>query len=194
VSGWVVYADRVGHDDEQPVDAGKASALTITPAGSNLSCASVAIRDWTKGDVQPWTVDLAYTAVVGSDGKVSWTEISGLGDQGTLVTTNQTGKVRSSTVMNALGALGAPAPSGFGAETPDLPTTLAPGRYVAYSGTQLVPVTFAGTCGPSGDAISGTWTAYNDRTKGLLDCGAFISHGGLPPDLKSKAAALCPKG
>jgi hypothetical protein len=190
VSGWVVFADREGHDDEQRLDAGKGSALTFTPAESNLPCASVQIGTWDRGDVQPWTVDLAYTAVVGADGKATWEEIAGLGDQGTSVMSTQSGNVRDSTIMKALGDLGAATPSGFGAELPDRPTTLDPGRYVAYSGTRTVPITFAGTCGPSGDAISGTWTAYDDKRTGLLDCS-------VTPDANSlgvKAKAICPKG
>jgi hypothetical protein len=190
VTGWVAFADREGHDGAQPVDASTASALTFTPTASNLSCATVAIGTWDRGAVNPWTLDLGYTAVVGSDRKVRWTEISGLGDQGMTVDSDQTGKVRSSTIMKALGDLGAATPSGFGAELPDRPTTLDPGRYVAYSGTRTVPITFAGTCGPSGDAISGTWTAYDNKTTGLLECS-------VTPDASSlgvKAKAICPKG
>lgn len=63
-------------------------------------------------------------------------------------------------------------------------------RYVACSGTRLVPITFAGSCGPSGEPISGTWTAYDDRSTGLLDCAA----PGTASALAAKAAELCPKG
>ena len=94
--------------------------------------------------------------------------------------------------MTALGDLGAATPSGFGAELPDRPATLDPGRYVAYSGTQLVPITFAGSCGPSGEPISGTWTAYDDRTMGLLDCDT-LGAGSLTI-IATQAKALCPKG
>ncbi len=194
VTGWLPMAQRDGDAAGTAIVATQAGeGIPVSPVESNLSCATVTIGTWERGEVQPWTLDLAYTAVVGADGKVTWEEIAGLGDQGTGVTSTQTGKVRSSTVMRALGDLGAATPSGFGAETPDLPTTLAPGRYVAYSGTQLVPITFAGTCGPSGDSISGTWTAYNDRTKGLLDCDA-VAAVTLAQPVAAKASGYCPKG
>ena len=93
--------------------------------------------------------------------------------------------------MRALGDAGAAEASGFGAELPDRPATLEPGRYVSYSGTRLVPITFAGTCGPSGEPITGTWTAYNDRTTGLLDC-TRLGTGSLTI-IATQAKALCPK-
>lgn len=192
VLGWAPYANSDATDDEQITPEAGLSALTFTPAESNLSCATVQIGTWERGEVQPWTVDLAYTAVVGADGKATWEEIAGLGDQGTSVDSTQSGSVRSSTVMQALGELGAATPSGFGAELPDRPATLDPGRYVAYSGTQLVPITFAGSCGPSGEVITGTWTAYNDRTMGLLDCDTLGA--GTLTIIATQAKALCPKG
>ena len=192
VLGWAPYANNEATDDDQITPVAGLDALTFTPVESNLSCATVQIGSWERGEVQPWTVDLAYTAVVGADGKATWEEIAGLGDQGTSVTSTQTSNVRSSTVMRALADRGAAEASGFGAELPDRPATLDPGRYVAYSGTQLVPITFAGSCGPSGEPISGTWTAYNDRDTGLLDCAtAALS---TPTELAGRAYALCPKG
>jgi hypothetical protein len=190
VRGWFAYADQDGGTNDDALQSDLGSPIAVTPAESTLSCDTVQIGTWERGEVQPWTVDLAYTAVVGADGKATWEEIAGLGDQGTSVDSTQSGDVRSSTVMTALGDLGAATPSGFGAELPDRPATLDPGRYVAYSGTQLVPITFSGTCGPSGEPISGTWTAYNDRDTGLLDCTA----PGTASALAAKAAALCPKG
>lgn len=192
VRGWAPYAHNDATDDDEVTPVAGLGALTFTPAESNLSCATVQIGSWDRGAVQPWTVDLAYTAVVGADGKASWEEIAGLGDQGTSVDSTQSGDVRSSTVMKALADQGAAGASGFGAELPERPAILAPGRYVAYSGTQLVPITFAGSCGPSGEPISGTWTAYNDRDTGLLDCAtAALS---TPTELAGRAYALCPKG
>ncbi|MGD9954432.1 MAG: hypothetical protein AB7O74_05115 [Candidatus Nanopelagicales bacterium] len=190
VLGWLPSVQRDGDTSSATVPAG-GRAITVTPAGSTLSCASVSIGSWHRGQVQPWTVDVAYTAVVGADGKATWEEIPGLGDQGTSVTTTQSGNVRSSTIMKALADQGAAEASGFGADLPDRPATLDPGRYVAYSGTQLVPIDFAGTCGPSGEAISGTWTAYNDRTTGLLDCAA--TEAATLTELGLKAKAYCPK-
>jgi hypothetical protein len=192
VLGWASYANSDAVDVQQIAPPSGLTALTFTPTSSNRPCATVAIGSWDRGQVQPWTVDIAYTAVVGADGKAAWEEIAGLGDQGTSVDSTQTGNVRSSTVMKALEDQGAGVASGFGAALPDRPSTLDPGRYVAYSGTQLVPITFAGTCGPSGESISGTWTAYDDRTTGLLDCDTFGT-GTPASSILARAYALCPK-
>lgn len=189
VLGWLPSVQPDGDTTSATVPSG-GTELAVTPAASNLTCASVSIVETGRGAVQPWTVDLAYTAVVGADGKPTWEEIAGLGDQGTSVTSTQSGNVRSSTIMKALGDQGAAEASGFGAELPDRPATLDPGRYVAYSGTQLVAIDFGGTCGPSGEPISGTWTAYADRGTGLLDCSTTPPAGSLA----AKAVALCPQG
>lgn len=192
VTGWLPFAQQEGSRTDSTVATEAGTTIAVSPTGTNRSCATVQIGTWDRGEVKPWTVDLAYTAVVGADGKATWEEIAGLGDQGTYVDSTQTGKVRSSTVMRALGDLGAAEASGFGAELPDRPATLDPGRYVAYSGTQLVPITFAGSCGPSGEPISGTWTAYNDRTTGLLDCNT-LGAGSLTI-IATEAKAYCPTG
>jgi hypothetical protein len=192
VRGWFAYADQEGGTNDAAIQNELGSPIVFSPAASTLPCDTVQITSWDNSGVEPWTVDLAYTAVVGADGKATWEEISGLGDQGTSVTSTQTSNVRHSTIMAALGNLGAADPSGFGADLPDRPSTLDPGRYVAYSGTQLVRITFAGTCGPSGDPISGTWTAYSDRGTGLVDCDMFDT--ATPANtLAARAYAYCPK-
>lgn len=191
VRGWLPSVQPEGDATSATVPDG-GTAIPVSPAGSNLSCASVSIVPTNRGEVQPWTVDLAYTAVVGADGKATWKEVAGLGDQGMSVQSTQTGNVRDSTIIKALADQGAAEASGYGAELPDRPATLDPGRYVAYAGTQLVPIDFSGTCGPSGEPISGTWTAYNDRTTGLLDCDT-LGAGSLTV-IATQAKALCPKG
>lgn len=188
VLGWAPYANSDASDSEETAPTAGLTALTFTPTASNLSCATVRIGTWSRGTPRPWTLDLAYTTVVGPDGRATWTEIAGLGDQGTSVTSTQAGEVRSSTVMRALDELGAATANGFGATLPDRPSALDPGRYVAYSGTRLVPIDFTGTCDPSGQAISGRWVAYDRRTTGLLDCAVQPPAG----TVAALATAYCP--
>jgi hypothetical protein len=177
ILGWAPFANSDASESELTTPTAGLTAVTFTPAASS------------RGETRPWTLDLAYTAVVGSDRRAEWTEIAGLGDQGTSVTSTQEGAVRSSTVMRALDAVGAATASGFGASLPDRPATLDPGRYVAYSGTRLVPVDFEGTCGPSGEPISGQWVAYDKRTVGLLDCAVRPPAGSLG----ALATDYCPR-
>ncbi len=190
VTGWVAYAQR-SNDDATPVAVDSGYPVTVTPTTSNLSCATVESVTYQKGQPGPWGLDYAATATVGSNGKATWEEIpavdSGVGSN---VDSNQSGNVRPTTVVRALADAGASTATGYGASQPDRPSTMQPGTYVAFSAVKQVQITFTGSCGPSGEPISGTWTTYADTTEGMLDCSTEPAAG----TAEAKAKAYCPKG
>jgi hypothetical protein len=189
VSGWVAYGHRTS-DAGSPVALPAGSPITVTPAASNLPCATVTGLTYTVGQPTRWALDYAATAVVGSGGQASWTEVpavdSGIGSG---VSSTQEGDVRPTTVIAALADAGAGEGTGYGGTRPDQPASLPPGSYVAYSAVRGIEVSFAGTCGPSGEPISGVWTTYADTADGLLDCATVPE----PGTAAARATAYCPK-
>jgi hypothetical protein len=105
------------------------------------------------------------------------------------VISTQGSDVRSTTVARALADAGAGEATGFGAALPEQPGTLPPGSYVAYSAVRTVDISFAGTCSPSGEAITGTWTTYADTTEDVLDCADRPA----PGTAAARAAVYCPR-
>jgi hypothetical protein len=61
---------------------------------------------------------------------------------------------------------------------------------VSYQGVEQVTVTFAGSCSPSGTALSGTLRTFDYETGGILECSV------VPPaaSLGHEAARYCPPG
>lgn len=189
IRGWLAYlvADGTG------IVPSSGRAVTFTPSGSSLACAAVTGLTWQRGTPGAWGLESVSTATVGADGSARWVEVPGVDAAGgTTFTSTQTRNVQASTVIATLGAAGAAEASGYGAELPDMPSTLEAGRYVAYAAVRMVAVTFAGTCGPSGEPISGTWTAYADRAAGVLDCDV-VAAAALPQP-GAAASAYCAKG
>ena len=189
VTGWVAYAQKKG-SGATPVAVDSGYPVTVTPTTSDLPCATVSISSFDKGAPGPWGLDYAATTTVGSNGKATWTEIPGVDSGGgSNVDSTQGSDVRTTTVIRALADAGAGEATGYGAGLPDQPSSMAPGSYVAYSAVRTVQITFAGTCGPSGEPISGTWTTYADTTEAVLDCATVPE----PGTAAAKATTYCPK-
>jgi hypothetical protein len=189
VTGWVAYVQKEG-SGSTPVAVDSGYPVTVTPTTSNLPCATVSIGSFDKGTPGPWGLDYAATTTVGANGKATWTEVPGVDSGGgSNVDSTQGSDVRTTTVIRALADAGAGEATGYGAGRPDQPSSMAPGSYVAYSAVRTVEITFAGSCGPSGEPISGTWTTYADTTEAVLDCSTEPAAG----TAEAKAKAYCPK-
>ncbi len=188
VLGWLPWVDPGGAVAHVVYgDPAKAASIAVTPTPSNRACDTVTVTSATVGPPGPWRVTDASRAVVGPDLAATWVPLEVPDAPGTTV--DATGDARGSTVMAAISAYlndsQTPIPAtGYGSDGDvPRPTEQVPGTYVHFSGVRLADVAFTATCGPSGEQITGTWSAFYRRTSGELDCSV------VPPTDSLAAAA-----
>jgi hypothetical protein len=193
VLGWIPYADDASRTDEFLMGGLAAAApVSVVPVASNRACDTVSITSASVGNPGSWQITDADTAVVGDDLTARWTPVEV--SDAPVTTVESDGDARDATVMAAVSAYlnDGPTPvpaTGYGPEQYALETTEgAPGRYVSFSGTRMVEVSFTGVCGPSGNAISGVWNAYYRSGGGLLLCGRAPE----PGSMAAVAQRYCP--
>ena len=190
VVGWVPSIDPVPSGALVFGDVSVASPVAVTPTASTLSCAVPTITSTSQGKPTDWQVSDAATAVVGTDRRARWTDVSGLDPQQMSLSSTATGDVRDTMLARALADSGVGRPSGFGPEAADRPARMAPGRYVTYAGYTILPISFTATCAPSGAAIAGTWDSYDAVTTGLLDCATNPPQGSIGAEVQLR---FCPR-
>ena len=169
--------------------------VSVTPAESNSPCATTTISTATKTRDAGWTLTYASTATATSaTDRLRWTKVAGLSGA-VMPTLVGVSPIDASTVavIGGLAAYGIiPASAGGSPEGPPPATPEEPGwgHVVSYDGVQQVTVTFAGSCSPSGTALSGTLRTFDHETGGILDCSI------VPPvtSLGHLAARYCPPG
>jgi hypothetical protein len=105
------------------------------------------------------------------------------------LTSTANGEVRVTTLARALADMGVGRPTAFGPEAAKRPTTMAPGAYVTYTAYTLLPISFTGTCSPSGAPIAGTWTSYDQLEAGIVTCSATPQAGSIGAEVKQR---YCP--
>lgn len=187
VVGWVPFVNpshRVGSEQFGDVDA--AARLTVTPAASTLPCADVRITSTSVGPATGWQFSEVATATVGADRVARWRDVSGLDPQSTNIVSSAGQDARDPTIAAAIAATGVGRPSAFGPPAASRPGRLDPGAYVTYAAYTLVPVSFTGTCAPSGASISGTWTSYDGIDVGLVTCATNPPAGTVSGEVKRR--------
>ncbi len=190
VYGWLPYVDRDSTSDETVLGSlDQAARIEVTPRASDLACDTVTVTSAQVGPPRPWTLVEASRAVVGTDLAATWLPLD-VPDAPTTRVDVALGDARETTIMAAVSAYLAdtatpvPATGYPSGGNPADAREPVPGTYVWYAGSSLVDVAFTGTCGPSGQQISGTWTAYYRTTEGLLDCSVVPKAGTLAVDAK----------
>lgn len=182
VLGWVAYADPDGSDADATGDLGTYPALAVSPTASTLACGAVTVTSFRQGRRGSWEVSSAYHALVGADRTPTWTALRDVNGRSQDVVTSAGGDVRVTTVVAALQAQ--EAGTSVYPSDPALPSQLAPGEYIVFAGEQMVPVTFVGTCHPSGSTITGTWTSIGPTGEGILDCTVTPIAGSMAAAVK----------
>lgn len=190
VYGWIPYVDRDSTSDETVLGSlDRATRIVVTPLASDRACDTVTVTSAKVGPAGPWTLVEARRAVVGTDLAATWLPLD-VPDAPITRADVALGDARETTVMLAVSAYLAgtatPVPA-TGYPSGDNPADArepVPGTYIWFAGSRLVDVSFTGTCGPSGQEISGTWTAYYRTMEGLLDCSVVPSAGTLAVDAK----------
>ncbi|MFN8158731.1 MAG: hypothetical protein U0R68_15045 [Candidatus Nanopelagicales bacterium] len=189
VLGWSPWLDPDG--SAMPSLYGSLGALvpvTVTPRASNLACDTVTVTSASVRPAGPWQLTEASRAVVGPDLAATWLPLDVT--DAPVVGVVATGDARQTTVMAAVSAhlndTATPVPAtGYASGgNPMDAREPVPGTYVWFAGARMAEITFKGTCGPSGQPISGTWTAYYRTMEGLLDCSVVPPAGSLALDAK----------
>jgi hypothetical protein len=190
VVGWIPMLDDGKHDASLMGDIESATSIAVTPASSTLPCATVSITSTSQATPTAWQVNEAATAVVGTNRNARWLDVSGLDPQQMNLTPSSIGDARVTTIAKAIADTGVGRPSAFGPEAAKRPSTMAPGRYVTYTAYTLLPISFTGTCSPSGNPISGTWWSYDQLDGGIVDCATNPPTGSLGAEVKQR---YCPR-
>jgi hypothetical protein len=190
VVGWIPLLDSGSVKTLAMGDLGVATPIAVTPSSSSLPCATVSITSTSQATPTAWQVNEAATAVVGTNGAARWVDVAGLDPQQMTLTPSGIGDSRVTTIARAITDTGVGRPSAFGPAAAKRPATLAPGRYVTYTAYTLLPISFTGTCSPSGDAISGTWWSYDQIDGGIVDCATTPLAGSAGAVVEKK---YCPR-
>lgn len=197
VLGWIPWTSRAGSEtDPQMGDPAQAVPLVVTPQDADLACSTVTVTSTSVGRPGEWQITSVATGVIAPPGgSARWAPSTVPAGAGTTVDAGATPVTdyRDSTVVAAIRAhladIGDRTPLYVASEPVNVELSQTPGTYVKYSAAQLVPVQFEGTCGPSGQAISGVWKAYGETRTGTLECGIAPTSDG--PD--AKALEFCPR-
>ena len=190
VLGWSPWLDPDGSDTPSLYGSlGDLAPVAVTPRASDRACDSVTITSASVGPLGPWQLTDVSRAVVGPDLRATWLALD-VPDAPIPSVDARSGDARETTVMAAvsryLNDTATPIPATGYASSGDVPqpTEQKPGTYIYYSAARMADVSYTGTCGPSGQAISGTWSAYARTTDGELDCRVVPPSGDIALDAR----------